>query len=55
MLQELTIGLKEGKGGKSFFCDGLEMSVGKGDKMNFWEDLWVGNMALKVVYPMLYW
>lgn len=39
---------------RDWFRDGLNRCLGKGDKTNFWEDKWLGNMAFKDAYPRLY-
>lgn len=33
------------------FWERLRLLVGKGDIILFWEHLWVGDMALKLLFP----
>ena len=44
---------KEG-GGEGWFRKEVGWALGKGDKVNFWEDVWIGNQPLKNVYPRLF-
>ncbi|GJV25991.1 hypothetical protein Tco_1378686 [Tanacetum coccineum] len=32
----------------------LDKQLGNGDKTAFWEDVWIGSSALKVLYPRMY-
>ena len=36
------------------FCDGVKFLLGKGDRIKFWEDLWVIETPLKVRFPRLF-
>ena len=44
---------KEG-GGEGWFLEQVGWNLGNGDKVRFWEDVWVGNSTLKTLYPRLY-
>jgi len=44
---------KEG-GGEGWFLEQVGWNLGSGDKVRFWEDVWVGNSTLKTLYPRLY-
>lgn len=33
---------------------GLKRRLGKGDKTKLWEDVWLGNVSLKEMFPRLY-
>jgi len=43
----------EGEGG-GWFHNQLVWKVGGGEKVNFWEDVWIGNMNLKSLFPSLF-
>ncbi|GJX67598.1 RNA-directed DNA polymerase, eukaryota, partial [Tanacetum coccineum] len=32
----------------------IQIKLGNGDKTAFWEDVWIGSSALKVLYPRMY-
>ena len=36
------------------FVENTKLLVGKGDRIRFWEDSWVGNSPLKESFPRLY-
>ncbi|XP_068466007.1 uncharacterized protein [Phaseolus vulgaris] len=44
---------KEG-GGKGWFQEELGWEIGCGDKAKFWEDVWIGSVDLKSLFPRLY-
>jgi len=44
---------KEG-GGEGWFQEEVRWSLGKGDKVKFWEDVWIGNQPLKTLFPKLF-
>jgi len=44
---------KEG-GGDGWFQEEVGWKLGSGDKVRFWEDVWVGNSNLKSMFPRLY-
>jgi len=44
---------KEG-GGKGWFQEELSWELGCGDKVKFWEEVWVGSTDLKSLFPRLY-
>jgi len=44
---------KEGVG-EGWFLEQVGCNLGSGDKVRFWEDVWVGNSNLKTLYPRLY-
>lgn len=37
-----------------WFQKGLRRRLGKGNKIKFWEDVWLGNLSLKEIFPRLY-
>lgn len=39
---------------KLFIRDNFKWKANKGDRIYFWEDIWVRDTALKTVYPRLY-
>ena len=41
-------------GGKGWFQEEIRWELGCGDKVNFWEDVWVGNSDLKSLFLRLY-
>ena len=41
-------------GGEGWFQEQVGWKVGRGDKVRFWEDVWVGNSNLKTSYPRLF-
>ncbi|XP_068466531.1 uncharacterized mitochondrial protein AtMg00310-like [Phaseolus vulgaris] len=43
----------EGEGG-GWFHNQLVWKVGGGEKVNFWEDVWIDNINLKSLYPRLF-
>ena len=44
---------KEG-GGKGWFQEELSWKLGCGDKVKFWEEVWVGSSNLKSLFPRLF-
>ncbi|KAL9662535.1 hypothetical protein QQ045_027368 [Rhodiola kirilowii] len=36
------------------FKEGLKLKLGRGEKISFWEDVWLGERALKDQYPKLH-
>ncbi|GKF96056.1 hypothetical protein Tco_0288791, partial [Tanacetum coccineum] len=32
----------------------MQMKLGNGDKTAFWEDIWIGHIVLKDLYPRIY-
>ena len=44
---------REGEG-EGWFQKEVGWNVGCGDKVRFWEDVWVGNANLKTMYLRLY-
>jgi len=44
---------KEGEG-SGWFQQQLGWKLGRGDKIRFWEDVWVGNNNLKTLFPILF-
>jgi len=51
--RDLTSIYREG-GGDGWFQDEVGWRIGSGDKIRFWEDVWVGNSKLKTLFPRLY-
>ena len=43
---------KEGVG-EGWFLEQVGWNLGSGDKVRFWEDVWVGNSTLKTPYNFL--
>ncbi len=44
-----------GEGGdEGWFQKEVGWKLGRGDKVRFWEDIWVGNSSLKTLFPRLY-
>ena len=41
-------------GGRGWFQEELGWEVGRGDKAKFWEDVWIGSVDLKSLFPRLY-
>jgi len=41
-------------GGDRWFLKEVGWNIGCGDKVKFWEDVWIGNSNLKSIYPRLY-
>ena len=41
-------------GGEGWFKEELRWKLGRGDKISFWEDVWVGNTSLKTCFQRLY-
>ena len=41
-------------GGRGWFQGELGWKVGCGDKAKFWEDVWIGSVDLKFLFPRLY-
>ena len=44
---------KEGEGA-GWFQQQLRWRLGGGEKVKFWEDVWIGNSSLKSLYPRLF-
>jgi len=44
---------REGEG-EGWFQEELRWKLGRGDKIIFWEDVWVGNTSLKTCFQRLY-
>ncbi|XP_068504156.1 uncharacterized protein [Phaseolus vulgaris] len=44
---------KEG-GGEGWFQKEVHWVLGRGDKVRFWEDVWIGDTTLKSLFPRLY-
>jgi len=44
---------KEGRG-ERWFQEEVGWKLGSGDRVRFWEDMWVGNSTLKTMFPRLY-
>jgi len=44
-------GLREGN---TWFEESVIWRVGSGNRIKFWEDVWIANRPLKEVYPRLY-
>ncbi|XP_068475067.1 uncharacterized protein [Phaseolus vulgaris] len=44
---------REGEG-EGWFKEELRWKLGRGDKIRFWEDVWVGNTSLKTCFQRLY-
>ena len=42
------------RGGKGWFQEELSWKLGCGDKVKFWEEVWVGSSALKSLFPRLF-
>ncbi|XP_068474698.1 uncharacterized protein [Phaseolus vulgaris] len=40
--------------GDGWFQEAVGWKVGRGDKARFWEDVWIGNVNLKTLFPRLY-
>jgi len=40
--------------GVGWFQSQLAWRLGSGDKVKFWEDVWIGNSSLKTLYPRLF-
>jgi len=38
----------------NWFSRNIKWSVGKGNRIKFWEDIWIGEKLLKEKYPRLY-
>ena len=51
--RDLTSICREG-GGEGWFQDEVGWKIGSGDKIRFWEDMWVGNSKLKTLFPRLF-
>jgi len=51
--RDLSKVCREG-GGFGCFQEELGWKLGSGDKARFWEDVWVGNINLKTLYPRLF-
>jgi len=51
--RDLTRICREG-GGDGWFQDEVGWKIGSGDKIRFWEDVWVGNSKLKTLFPRLF-
>ena len=51
--RDLTSICREG-GGEWWFQDEVEWKIGSGDKIRFWEDMWVGNSKLKTLFSRLF-
>ena len=41
-------------GGDGWFLNEIGWKLGRGDKVKFWEDVWVGNSNLKTMFPRLF-
>jgi len=41
-------------GGQGWFQAEMSWRIGHGDKIKFWEDVWIGNTNLKSEFPRLY-
>jgi len=41
-------------GGNGWFLNEIGWILGRGDKVKFWEDVWVGNSNLKKMFPRLF-
>ena len=41
-------------GGHGWFQAEMGWRLGRGDRVKFWEDVWVGNTNLKSLFPILY-
>jgi len=41
-------------GGEGWFQKEVGWKIGSGDKIRFWEDVWVGNSKLKTLFPRLF-
>jgi len=41
-------------GGDGWFQKEIGWKLGCGDKVKFWEDVWMGNYNLKTLYPRLF-
>lgn len=37
-----------------WFAEGLRRKLGRGDKTELWEDLWMGYKSFKELFPRLY-
>jgi hypothetical protein len=42
------------KKGWSLFCSHTRFEPGDGSKIRFWNDVWCGELSLKVAFPVLY-
>lgn len=38
----------------SFFVENVELKIGNGNRVKFWDDIWRGFLSLKSQFPMLY-
>ena len=36
------------------FNDNLVLSIGNGNRISFWNDVWIGNSALRVEFPRMF-
>jgi len=41
-------------GGEGWFQEQVGWKIGSGGKIRFWEDVWVGNLNLKTLFPRLF-
>ena len=41
-------------GGDRWFQEEVRWKLGRGDKVRFWEDVWVGESNLKILFERLY-
>jgi len=41
-------------GGQGWFQAEMSWGIGCGDRIKFWEDVWIGNTNLKSEFPRLY-
>lgn len=39
---------------KEILQDSLKLKLGQGNILRFWVDCWIGDIALKIMYPRLY-
>lgn len=39
---------------KDWFKDGLRRKLGRGNKIRFWEEVWLGNLSLRETFPRLF-
>ena len=41
-------------GGEGWFQKEVHWVLGRGDKVRFWEDVWIGDTSLRSLFPRLY-
>lgn len=38
----------------NFFVENMELKIGDGNRVKFWDDIWRGSLSLKSQFPRLY-